>query len=570
MSRPLKKKPGKKSERKVNEKGYIPQEFIDYYREQFVPSLLTSEEFNLMIDIFRQSLHHVIRIIPTEISNQLKSKMDSFISEHQEKLNCKQITTLDDRFGFIYQLNVDNPTLRKDDDLQPFREWLSKNSQFGYIARQELVSMIPPFFLDLKNDSSVLDCCASPGSKTSQIINIITNGLLVANDVNINRCFTLTHNLNRYNTYSTITTAYPAQYLPELGQFDRILCDVPCSGDGTLRKNPDAINKWSTSNGSSLHTLQRAILIRALQLLSIGGRLVYSTCSLNPIEDEAVINSTLLETGDSVILLDCRKEFPSLVSSAGLKDWKVVQDENTVATMNPQPQIQNLEYCMRFFPHQNDSGGFFVAVLQKLGNINVEVPKLPHKPLPKWKEPPFVKLSTVSNEVAESIKNDFGLTSDFDSERMFVRAENVVNNIYYLSKEVAEIVNSIPSDQLRAVLCGTRIFTWKSLSDKSIVRGVPCMEGTDVVRKFASKRIVNVSAAVMKRMILSAQEGVNVGELPFYDEVKDQRQGGYLFNVEGSALSFGGIILKGNVVIYLKKEHIQSEVFKLEQMFPNI
>ena len=71
--------------------------------------------------------------------------------------------------------------------------------------------------------------------------------------------------------------------------FDRILCDVPCSGDGTIRKAPDIWRRWTPGNGNGLHPLQLRIALHACQMLKIGGRLVYSTCTFNPIEDEAVV-----------------------------------------------------------------------------------------------------------------------------------------------------------------------------------------------------------------------------------------------------------------------------------------
>ena len=75
--------------------------------------------------------------------------------------------------------------------------------------------------------------------------------------------------------------------------FDRIVCDVPCSSDAAIRKIPEKWSKWSTGDGSALHPLQIRILERGLQLLKVGGKISYSTCSLNPIEDEAVVASIL-------------------------------------------------------------------------------------------------------------------------------------------------------------------------------------------------------------------------------------------------------------------------------------
>lgn len=166
----------------------------------------------------------------------------------------------------------------------------------------------------------VLDCCAAPGSKTVQLLEAlhakaptstapadpIPSGLLIANDSDAKRCHMLVHqSLNRIGSPNCMITNLDASAIPSIkipnpanGQtkalyFDRILCDVPCSGDGTTRKNPGVWKTWKPADGLGLHGLQVRILSRAIQMLKPGGRLVYSTCSYNPIENEAVVSAAL-------------------------------------------------------------------------------------------------------------------------------------------------------------------------------------------------------------------------------------------------------------------------------------
>merc|ERR550519_2435310 len=175
--------------------------------------------------------------------------------------------------------------------------------------------MIPPLVLGVEPHHKVLDMCAAPGSKTAQLIealhaveDALPEGLVVANDCDNARCYMIAN--------------HDAACLPNLQipskdgyglvnmKFDRILCDVPCTGDGTLRKNADIWTKWSPSNGSNLHGVQYRIVKRGLELLAVGGRLVYSTCSLNPVEDEAVLHRILKETGASAHLVDIKDKVP--------------------------------------------------------------------------------------------------------------------------------------------------------------------------------------------------------------------------------------------------------------------
>jgi 16S rRNA methyltransferase RsmB/F len=166
-------------------------------------------------------------------------------------------------------------------------------------------------------------------------------------------------------------------------QFDRVLCDVPCSGDGTLRKNMNIWRRWNIADGNGLHKLQRQILSRGCELLKVGGRIVYSTCSFNPIENEAVVASLLSEAKGSVRLVDVTSRLPSLIRHPGLTSWKVAdktgkfydeypESEGYFArSMFPPADINSLgmENCLRIYPQDQNTGGFFVAVLEKVSDF---------------------------------------------------------------------------------------------------------------------------------------------------------------------------------------------------------
>lgn len=145
--------------------------------------------------------------------------------------------------------------------------------------------------------------CASPGSKSAQLVEMISGGekeptgFVVANDADIKRAYMLVHQLLRVGMDHTIVTNHMGQDFPGLWMentlhkcqvFDRVLCDVPCSGDGTLRKNPELWKSWHIGNSLTLHDIQVQIASRAAALLKINAIMVYSTCSMNPVENEAV------------------------------------------------------------------------------------------------------------------------------------------------------------------------------------------------------------------------------------------------------------------------------------------
>lgn len=147
--------------------------------------------------------------------------------------------------------------------------------------------------------------------------------------------------------------------------------------------------KWSVRAALTLHPLQFAITLRGLKLLKVGGRLVYSTCSLNPLEDEAVVMALIQRCKGAVRIVDVSDRYPKLRRAAGLTTWKVTDLTNNVyesfetipeddrklyrETMFPPGEAvckeAHIERTMRFLPHQQDTGGFFVCVLEKVGEI---------------------------------------------------------------------------------------------------------------------------------------------------------------------------------------------------------
>nr|XP_019005307.1 multisite-specific tRNA:(cytosine-C5)-methyltransferase [Kwoniella mangroviensis CBS 8507]OCF68768.1 multisite-specific tRNA:(cytosine-C5)-methyltransferase [Kwoniella mangroviensis CBS 8507] len=318
-----------------------------------------------------------------------------------------------------WQVDAPKRVVRKTEPFKNFQRFLVGETEVGNLSRQEAVSMIPPLFLDVEPHHLCLDMCAAPGSKTAQIIEALnphhtaSTGLLIANDSDYKRTHMLVHQTGRMPSRGLIVTNFDASLFPSIKlnegktlQFDRILADVPCSGDGTLRKNLEIWNKWGAADGNSLHGLQLRILERAMNMLKPGGRLVYSTCSFNPAEDEAVIAAALNNKAGKFHIVDVSSQLPKLKRRPGISSWKVGsqpqsngrklvwydsfedykeaikrgdEKENDKGkglpkTLWPPANAAelNLDRCMRLLPHDQNTGGFFVCVLKKKGSPEAE------------------------------------------------------------------------------------------------------------------------------------------------------------------------------------------------------
>ncbi|KAG6594890.1 tRNA (cytosine(34)-C(5))-methyltransferase [Cucurbita argyrosperma subsp. argyrosperma] len=433
--------------------------FNEYYKEQ---GIVTAEEWDTFIEFLRKPLPAAFRInssgqfcgeIRAQLQNDFTKSLQAEVTDGDEAEAIRPLPWYPDNLA--WHSNFSRMQLRKNQALESFHEFLKLENEIGNITRQEAVSMVPPLFLDVHPNHYVLDMCAAPGSKTFQLLEIIhqsskpgdlPDGLVVANDLDVQRCNLLIHQTKRMCTANLIVTNHEAQHFPgcrantnffsastagnELKPrstqltFDRVLCDVPCSGDGTLRKAPDIWRKWNSGMGNGLHGLQVQIGMRGASLLKVGGRMVYSTCSMNPVENEAVVAELLRKSGGSLELVDVSNELPQLVRRPGLKKWKVcdkgvwfasyeqvTESCQSVAipgmfpsgrgrksdthnselrgnhpdggssvdvsepTMDPVHVFDEevcefpIERCMRIVPHDQNTGAFFVAVLRKVAPL---------------------------------------------------------------------------------------------------------------------------------------------------------------------------------------------------------
>ncbi|KAL2820608.1 S-adenosyl-L-methionine-dependent methyltransferase [Aspergillus granulosus] len=439
------------------------ERFENYYNSQgFIPE----EEREIFWETLRKDLPNSFRFTGSKghalsVQERLKDyyipEITSIQYEGQNVEPPRPVEWYPDQLA--WSMTTPKQVIRRFAPFASFQKFLVAETDVGNISRQEVVSMIPPLLMDLRPGMTCLDMCAAPGSKSAQLMEMIhageedamlqvakqveeggasaepfgpegladdgrTTGLLIANDSDHKRAHMLVHQMKRLSSPNLIVTNHDATMFPSIRlpslpaadgkkapnrylKFDRILADVPCTGDGTARKNLGVWKDWTPMNAVGLHAVQVRILVRALQMLKVGGRVVYSTCSINPIENEAVVSSAIERCGglENVNIVDCSNELPGLKRAAGLKSWKVQDRENRfwnnwneveahraesgitglgriAEGMFPPTSDLPLERCMRVYPHMQDTGGFFITVLEKKSEIRAK-PEDSSKVIPK-------------------------------------------------------------------------------------------------------------------------------------------------------------------------------------------
>ncbi|VVC46159.1 Hypothetical protein CINCED_3A003626 [Cinara cedri] len=499
------------------------EKFLQYYKMQ---NICPEDEWDNFVTTLKSDLPSSFRI--TASSNAEATELLKFVegvlltdllkverSDAHELKSSKPfcLPWYPQRFG--WQLKITRKDIRSSEPYFRLHNFLISETENGNISRQETVSMIPPLLLDIKSSDKILDMCAAPGSKTAQLIeglfsgsnSSVPDGFVVANDVNNSRCYMLVHQAKRLNSANVVITNHDATVLPSMKsnengdsvlKFDKILCDAPCSGDGTLRKNPDIWTKWSPGNANNLHGIQYRILKRGLELLNQGGQLVYSTCSLNPVENEAVIHRIMSESEGSIAIMNVQDKIAGLKTTNGLSQWVVVSKDLDVYTsfdevpekwvtqirpqmFPPKEDLYNLNRCIRVLPHHQDTGGFFVTVLVKIQLLPWEASEkknenlsemIPEKPIAVkkkkryqgYKEDPFVFLSD-DDKVWPEIR-DFYELNNFPVHCLLTRCSvGKKKNIYFTSPSIRDIVRN---NQEKIKIINTGVKTFVRCDNKSM------------------------------------------------------------------------------------------------------
>jgi len=318
-----------------SEKFEIKENFVQRYKE------LLGDRYSEFIDYSFAYIRKSIRV------NTLKAEVKEITKRMEKNWILTAIPWCEEGFWIDYRAEA------AEDKRYDIGNTLEH--QLGYIYVQDAASMIPPVVLEPMPGEVVLDMCSAPGSKASQIAAMMQNkGLLIANDLQSDRLKALGINLQRTGVSNSLITQIAGYKYSRLKvRFDKVLVDAPCSGTGTIRRSLKTLTMWSPHLVKRMAADQKQLIASGFEALKSGGVLVYSTCTMEPEENEAVVSWLLERHKDAKveeIKLDIKRS-PAITEFMGEK-------------YNPE-----VKKCLRIWPQDNDSEGFFVAKIRKLKNI---------------------------------------------------------------------------------------------------------------------------------------------------------------------------------------------------------
>lgn len=312
---------------------------------------MLKDEYPAFLDSYEKERYQALRV------NTLKAERDDIFIK--SPFHLKEISW--ENNGFYYE-KEDYP------GKHPYHE-------AGVYYIQEPSAMAPAAYLGAKPGEKVLDLCAAPGGKSTQIAAAMGGeGLLVSNEIHPARAKILSENIERMGIMNALVTNESPQTLAKffIEFFDRIMVDAPCSGEGMFRKNENACEEWSLENVALCAKRQLEILECAADMLRPGGRMVYSTCTFSPEENEGTISRFLHRHPEFHVVPVKRYEG----MTAGRPEWIPEGTDGTAVSgegrkNSDSEQIQKeIRDTIRLFPHRIRGEGHFVAVLEKEGVVS--------------------------------------------------------------------------------------------------------------------------------------------------------------------------------------------------------
>lgn len=431
---------------------------------------ILQDEYEEFLKGYERTRHYGLRVNRTKIT-----------PEEFQKISCydlEKVPWIDNAFEY-------------EDSVSP-----AKHPYYfaGMYYLQEPSAMTPANLLKIEPGDRVLDLCAAPGGKATELgAKLNHTGLLVANDISHSRAKALLKNIELFGIPNVLVTSEPPEKLASKfpGFFDKILIDAPCSGEGMFRKNPGMMKDWEVYGPKHYSELQRSIVPYALRMLKPGGMLLYSTCTFSPEENEGTVK----------YMLDLDP------------DLEIAEIENPYEGFAPgRPElieggIEDLKKCVRIWPHKMNGEGHFIALLHKKSHGEERISK--EKKKSKKALPPLLE---------EFMKD---CTYPIEGEQLEIQEDRV----YYMPEGIRGLKG------LRFLRSGLL------LGELTKNRFEPSQAFAMVLKKEQYKAVIDLSSEDHRVIRYLKGETIEVDDLPL-----SRNKGWQLVCVDGYPLGWGKLV----------------------------
>jgi NOL1/NOP2/sun family putative RNA methylase len=395
----------------------------------------------------------------------------------------------------------------------------------GLYYIQEPSAMTPANLLPIKPGDKVLDLCAAPGGKSTELAaKLKGEGVLVANDISNSRAMALLKNIELFGVTNAIVVSEAPEKLATYfeGYFDKILVDAPCSGEGMFRKSPSMMKNWEEQGVDYYNSLQKEILTSAVKMLKPGGQLLYSTCTFSPEENEGSIKFLLEQFPEFRVInpISLREPDKEGITYSGFAfgrpEWVDGPEE--------------LKNCIRLWPHKINGEGHFASLLEKGGSVEGQESLKPFLLEKEYKEGKKIfKMTSRHNEVMnrQGKQTDGKLVLSRETVQFLkdIKIKIDIDNITSREESLYLLPKDIPS------LKGLRILRHGLLlGEMKKNRFEPSQALACALKVEEYDKIINLSANDPK--VIKYLKGETI-------TVEDHREGWNLVCVDGHPLGWG-------------------------------
>lgn len=552
------------------------RDYYDYYKNLLVDKNMKLSTFKRMIEAESEQLPQFFRIkADGPYKEKLREELENFMPIlKKSKMKALIYKCLEEKYGTMAQVFFSSFLVKQRPNLESFSDWVTTNTKAGFLSRFNFSSLIPFIFLDIQPSDSILSCGLNNPNSTEIICQILNDGHIFVNVEDIKKA----KSDFGFGSPNYCVLSYPISEIPNIQEFDKVLCISPSIEDGSIRNTPGVNSIWSIDKAIKYHNDQKKYLISALEKVKVGGICVYSTHSINPFENEAVVNSVLKmkQYEGKFEIIDCSNMFKEIKRKKGLTSWDlngVSQDnlsDELKSSLSCDSLIDGIDRCMRFYPHQINSNGTFIVAIKKLDDIEKQYTL----PLPEVTENSDSKsdagskwvsdLTKVPHSVIKKIISDFGLPNECKKIPFIYSQTPKINILFNVTKGLKEMLNENVLKVLRICHLGARAFSFSSNYPEE--PSIPSVQFLPEIAKQPTERVITISMDNFKAMIESCQISVDQLSKENQAYLKSISTGGIYIMLEGYGPLLGGL-WKDPMVRLIVKKGAATQLYKTVEVF---